>query len=153
MGPTGDLQGTLTGLIQKFMIYWWNGIWEAIGLVSYTHSCFLQEKQISESSKCRRPRNVCRTHLQEFPGNKWCDVLGKSVKELFWIQLKITLNLVSLVTQNFIENASGKKFNEQYMFKEIIQTGTRHDEFKEILKLDFRVHGKVPFLIPLKSWH
>ena len=134
MGPTGDLQGTLTGLIQKFMIYWWNCIWEAIVLVLYTHSCFLQEKQISKSSKCRRPRDVCRTQLQEFPG-------------------KNKLNLVSLVTQNFIENASGKKFNEQYMFKEIIQTGTRHDEFKEILKLDFRVHGKVPFLIPLKSWH
>ena len=39
------------------------------------------------------------------------------------------------------------------MFKEIIQTGTRHDEFREILKFDFNVHGKLPFLIPLKSWH
>ena len=37
------------------------------------------------------------------------------------------------------------------MVKEIIRTGTKHDEFREILKFDFRVHGKVPFLISLKG--
>ena len=135
------------------MTYWWNCIWEAIVLVLYIYSCFLLEKQISKSSTWGRPRDVCRTQLQEFPETKWWDVLGKSVKELFKIQLRNTLNLVSLVTQNFIENDSGKKFNEQYMVKEIIRTGTKHDEFREILKFDFRVHGKVPFLISLKGWN
>ena len=38
------------------------------------------------------------------------------------------------------------------MVKEIIQTGTMHDEFREILKFDFRVHGKVPFLISLSIY-
>ena len=34
----------------------------------------------------------------------------------------------------------------------VIQTGTRHNEFREILlKLDLRVRSKIPFFIYLKS--
>ena len=45
-----------------------------------------------------------------------------------------------------------KRFSEQYIVKKIIETRTKHDEFREILlKFELRVRGKVPFLISLKN--
>ena len=50
-------------------------------------------------------------------------------------------------------NGSGKKFSEQFMVQKIIQTRTRHDEFREtLIKFDLRVPVKVAILISLKSW-
>ena len=49
-------------------------------------------------------------------------------------------------------NDCGEKFCEQYIVKQIVKKGTRHDEFKEILlKFEFRVRDQVPFSISLKS--
>ena len=49
-------------------------------------------------------------------------------------------------------NDSDTKFSKQFMVQKIIYTGTRHDEFREILiKFDLRVRGKVPVLASLKS--
>ena len=49
-------------------------------------------------------------------------------------------------------NGSGGKSREQYYFKRIIETRTRHDEFRErLLKFELRVCGKVAFLMSLKS--
>ena len=48
-------------------------------------------------------------------------------------------------------NGSGKNFSEQFMVEKIIQTRTRHDEFREILiKFVLRVCAKVPILISLQ---
>ena len=49
-------------------------------------------------------------------------------------------------------NGGRKNFTEQFMVQEIIQTRTRHDEFKEILiKFDLRVRGKAAILIIFKK--
>ena len=42
------------------------------------------------------------------------DVRGTSVRHVFWIQLKNTLNLLWQVTQDFIVNGSNENFGEQY---------------------------------------
>ena len=48
------------------------------------------------------------------------DVRKTSVKHFFKIQLKITLNVLWQVTQDFIVNDSSEKFSEQYVIKKII---------------------------------
>ena len=129
--------------------------WDVIVLVLHIYCCFSTGKTNILKFLMRMSTERLQDPVGGRPRDQMMgrcgDVHGTSVIHIFKIQLRIILNLLWQVAQDFLVNCRGKKFSEQYSDKKIIYTGTRHDEFwKILLKFDLRVCGKVPFLI---FWH
>ena len=89
-GPIGDLQGTLSGPIQKLIILWKMCFSEVIILVLHICFCFLQEEKIFKSSKRACPRDVYRAQFGVVSGTKWWDVLRTSMGRPSNMFLKLT---------------------------------------------------------------
>ena len=87
-----DLQGTLRGLLGEQQKNWWFD-WKSVfldAIVFVLHICyyFLLEKQIFESSKWGRPRDVYGTQLRDVSGTEWWDVLGTSAGRRWYMLFK-----------------------------------------------------------------
>ena len=102
---------------------------QAIVLVLHICYCFLLEKQICESSKWGRPRDVYGTQLQDVPANRWWDVLGTSPGRRSYMFFKFNsetyLTYFDRLLKTCIVNCRSKKF-------------------------DLRICGKIPSLM---FWH